>query len=148
MRSGAISMALVVSLLAPAVAAQQAPPPPPMVDPAAAPPPVHRSEGMRITGIIFTGLASATLLTGAMLMATDPKLRGSGENDCAEGCVSLLIGAPLMGLSVVFAAVGIPLWVVGSQPPKRAASASPSAFPALLPTVAAGPRGGTLRWSF
>jgi hypothetical protein len=64
------------------------------------------------------------------------------------------IGAVLLvPVSTAFAGAGIPLWVVGAQSPRAAATPSRLAqspqTPWFVPSVVpAGPRGAALRWTF
>lgn len=128
------SLLLATSLLtsiAPAALAQPGPmpmpPPPVMIEP-----PKHRNPAMMIAGIVLTSIGSAALIGGVVTTVAYSRA------DSPFGVV--LIGLPLLGGSLLFAGVGVPLWVVG-------ASAPPAHTP-LLPSLAVGPGSGTLRWAF
>ena len=102
------------------------------------PEPQYRHPGMRMAGIVLTSMGIVTLTAGGVWGLTAL----TGENGAGFlGGVLLM-----MPLSTVIAAVGVPLWVVGAKPPlPQAATVVPSW---ALPSVAAGPRQVTLRWTF
>jgi hypothetical protein len=124
--------------LAPMASTPQELPPPP--------PPRHRNEGMRIAGIVLTSVAAAALATGATVVGVEFGTGGHRDVDGSlEGpLVAGLVGVPIALGSAVLASVGIPLWVAGSRPP-ASTTAGATWTP---PTVAVGPTGGALRWSF
>lgn len=88
------------------------------------------------TGITLTGIGSAALIGGVGVFAADAN-QGSGY-------AALLIGAPLILGSTIFAGVGIPLWVLGARAP--AESSAKSVSPA--PTVLIAPSSVTMQWRF
>jgi hypothetical protein len=99
---------------------------------------------MRTAGIVLTAFASVQAAVGLPLIAVAAAQSGQpcvsgGCADIPNGFVAGISAGFLLGFSVVFAAVGVPLWVVGAQPP----SATPAAM-RLRPELA--PSG--LRWSF
>lgn len=124
-------------------------PPPPSREPRLSPhiPQGYRNDRMRVAGIVLTSLASVTLVTGVVLFATG----GSAGDGYNTGALVGLVALP--PASVLFAAVGIPLWVVGALPPK-----GPTGVPSAAPTVSFGPLaprghqpppwGGSLGWTF
>ena len=125
-------------------AAQSSPSPPStaLTPPSTAPmPPRHRNKRMMISGIVFTSLASATLLSGLGVIIGFET--GCGGSFCGLGTV--LIGFPLMAGSTLFAGIGIPLWVIGAQAPATAATAPMSAW---VPGVSIGPQSVSLGWKF
>ncbi len=86
-----------------------------------------------VTGIVLTSVASVALVGGAALTIGN---FASPRSDA--GPLAAIIGVPLMIGSVLFAAPGIPLWVVGAGPaPKKEA-----------PVLSVGAGSATLRWTF
>ncbi len=81
---------------------------------------------MRNTGIAFTAVAAAHLLAGIAIIAI---AETPSEQACPPGCdnapgVFLAIGGSFVILaSVVYAAIGVPLWVVGARPAPRPSAA-------------------------
>jgi hypothetical protein len=98
----------------------------------AEPLPTHRSPGMMVTGIALTGVGASMLLAGVSL-----SLAGAGSADSGGGNLVAFTAVPLIAGSLVFAAVGIPLWVVGGRSPRGA-----------MPAIAVGAGATTLRWTF
>jgi hypothetical protein len=96
-------------------------------------PPAHRSKGMMIAGIVLTSFAASLALATVAVVACCNKT----DNDGISAADTL---GPILGLSSLLpAAVGIPLWVVGARAP---------APPEGMPVVSAGPHGVGLRWTF
>ena len=93
-----------------------------------------RRTGMMVTGIVLTSIASLAFVGGASLTIGN---FASPRGDA--GPLAAIIGVPMMIGSVLFAAPGIPLWVVG------AGSAAPTK---RVPTISVGAESATLRWSF
>lgn len=91
---------------------------------------------MMVAGIVLTSIASAALVAG--VVSTAYFSQAGGE---ASGIGVAVIGLPLLGGSVIFAGVGIPLWVVGAQ--RR-----PHGTSAAIPSLSMGPGSGALRWAF
>jgi hypothetical protein len=106
-----------------------------------APPPKHRNEAMRISGIVLTSLGAATLVAG-LVMGLGPGFGNCGDIGCNSNWIGLLM---LIPASTIPAGIGIPLWVVGGQSPRRGAAGVP---PWAVPSVTAGPRAASLRWTF
>lgn len=122
-------------------AAQPAPAPPVLVPYAVpAPPPAEaprrRSTGMMVAGIVLTSIASAALIAG--VVSSVAIAREGGE---FGGLAFIVIGLPLLGGSLIFAGVGIPLWVVGASPAKPQEARA-------IPTLALGPGSAALRVRF
>ena len=111
-----------------------------LAPPAAAPLPEHRNNGMRIAGIVITSLSIAGALAGTGLVIDAATCTA---DQCGLIAIPAIIGLPIsLGLS----AIGVPLWVVGTLPPKAPQSA---AVPAWVPeSVTVGPTSGSLRWTF
>jgi hypothetical protein len=107
-----------------------------------APPSKHRNEAMRISGIVLTSLGAATLVAGVGLTVA-PGVGRCGELGCDSTWAGLLL---LIPASTILAGVGIPLWVVGGQSPRRGAAAGMP--PAAVPALSVGPRSASLRWTF
>lgn len=61
-----------------------------------------------------------------------------------QGLLTGFIGLPMIGGSAVFAAIGVPLWVLGSRP-RHGGHAE---LPAWVPAVAPARNGAALRWTF
>lgn len=104
-------------------------------------PPRHRNKSMMISGIVFTSLASATLLGGLGVIIYY-------QTKCSDICGALgtgLIGLPLAAGSTLFAGIGVPLWVIGAQAPATAATAPMSAW---VPGVSISPQSVSLGWKF
>jgi hypothetical protein len=143
-------LTMAASLLGTTAATAETPPPLATVP---VPAPKYRNNGMRIAGITLTAVGAAVLASGIAFIALDQsKPVGSncghpGPCDGGDGVgvVTWFLGVPLVALSTVFAGVGIPLWVVGAQRPKPELAASPAW---AIPSVAAGPRSVSLRWTF
>jgi hypothetical protein len=97
-------------------------------------PPAPRRTGMMVTGIVLTSFASVAFLGGAGLTIAN---FASPRSDA--GPLAAIIGIPLMVGSVLFAAPGIPLWVVGAgaRAPKHEA-----------PSLSIGAGSAALRWRF
>jgi hypothetical protein len=85
---------------------------------------------MRNTGIAFTAVAVAHLIAGVVTIgiAVSPS-----EQACPPGCDNApgvyagIAGAFLIGASVLYAAIGVPLWVVGARrasPPSAMSNAT------------------------
>lgn len=129
-----VSTSLLTSIASPALAQPgPMPMPPPQVT---IEPPKHRNPAMMIAGIVLTSIGSAALMGGVITTAMFS--RASGE---ASGIGIVVIGLPLLGGSLLFAGVGVPLWVIG-------ASAPPAHHAALVPSLSVGAGSGTLRWTF
>ena len=113
---------------------------------AAQPAPRYRNNGLRIAGIVLTSVASALLASGLVLIIAD---QVTPRTQCQDACGfgTAIGGIFLIPISAGFAGAGIPMWVVGAQPPRQVAqvSAAPWPVPEIVP---AGPRGGALRWTF
>lgn len=144
---------VILSALAPASAQESAPtsaPAEPAVRPVTQarimpPPPLwpeqtrRNSTGMMVTGIVLTSLGAVALPAGVAVIATDL----SNGDDVAIAAV--LVGFPLVIGSGVFAAVGIPLWVIGAREvPVRPGDEEARA----VPEVFVGPTSASLRWTF
>jgi hypothetical protein len=89
---------------------------------------------MMVTGIGLTSVASLAFIGGGALLI------GTAASDAGDVTpVSIIFGVPLVIGSVLFAAPGIPLWVIGAgkAPPKNA-----------VPAVSVGAGSATLRWTF
>lgn len=99
-------------------------------------PPKHRNPAMMIAGMVLTGIGAAALVGGVVSTAYFSTLSGDGS-----GIGIVVVGLPLLGGSLLFAGVGVPLWVVG-------ASAPPASRSALIPSVSVGAGSGALRWTF
>ena len=84
------------------------------------------------TGIALTTLASLALVGGGVVTALD-----QGHPGDMHGFMTVVVGVPMMAGSVLFAAAGIPLWVVGASPSRKSA-----------PAIAVGAGSATLRWTF
>jgi hypothetical protein len=101
---------------------------------------------MRTAGIVLVSIASASLLGGIGLFTYSYTCSNCGESGAA---VAAIMAAGMGGLSVALAAIGVPLWVVGAQPPAAGTAAASRPFAGgLVPVVSAGPRGAVLRWTF
>lgn len=98
--------------------------------------PPMRSKGMVIAGGVLTGIGGLALLTGVTFIGLDVASQGE------PGYVSLLIGAPLLGGTLLFGSIGIPLIVVGA---KRDTDPDDVAMK-LVPDVDAGPAGLRATW--
>jgi hypothetical protein len=115
----------------------------------------YRNNAMRVSGIVLTSIGAALLVGGVVMIATDH----SAYPSCTDLCgFSATMGEIVMlPASVLFAGVGVPLWVVGARPPATA-QLLPPAVPrvsiARLPGLAPGappraaPAVGTLSWTF
>lgn len=128
-----LATSLLTSIASPALAQpgpMPMPPPPVMIEP-----PRHRNPAMMIAGIVLTSIGSAALIGGVITTAAFSQ--ASGE---ASGIGIVVIGLPLLGGSLLFAGVGVPLWVVGAS--------APPAHAALVPSLSVGAGSGTLRWTF
>jgi hypothetical protein len=122
-------------LFAHPASAQYAPPP---VEPP--PPPVqYRHPSWRVAGIVMTSIGAASLISAAVVIGLDQTV---WSKSCSDSCgvLSFAVGLPLGLVGLGLVGPGIPLWVVGSLPPKQP--------PPAVPSVAAGPRSVTLRWAF
>lgn len=107
-----------------------------------APPPAHSSNTMRIAGIVITGVAIAGSIAGTGLAISAATC--SGELcGVVPGVLGYFIVLPA---SALLSAVGVPLWVVGTVPPKAPTPASASRW--VPQTVAVGPGTARLQWSF
>lgn len=101
------------------------------------------SGALVVAGGITAGIGAAGALAGLLLMHVEGAScagRPCGADRQSAGRVALFIGAPVL-------AAGLVMVVVGIQPAtdpdtERAAGVR------LVPTVALGPTGGSLRWSF
>ena len=88
---------------------------------------------MMVTEIVLTSIGSLAFAGGTALT-----IGNFASSRCDAGPLGAIIGVPLIIGSVLFAAPGIPLWVVGagSAAPKKEA-----------PTIAVGAGSVMLRWS-
>jgi hypothetical protein len=103
-----------------------------------APPPTHQNSGMMIAGIVLTSLGSA------MLLATLAMVACCNQQDSDGISIADTLGV-IVGLSSILpAAVGIPLWVVGARSPPQSLLVPVQ----VVPAVSAGPGGVALRWTF
>jgi hypothetical protein len=94
---------------------------------------------MMVTGIALTGIGAAALPAGVAVIVADV------NNGDDVAIAAALIGFPLVIGSTVFAAVGIPLWVVGA----REVPVKPGDDEArIIPEVFVGPTSASLRWTF
>jgi hypothetical protein len=101
----------------------------------------------------LTAIGAAMLASGIGLIALDQAQpvssncgnHGPCDGAAGAGVLTWYFGVPLVALSTVLAGVGIPLWVVGAQRPKPELAASPAW---AVPSVGAGPRSVSLRWTF
>lgn len=127
----------------------------------------RRSSGMMATGIVFTGVGAIGMALGTGLYATahcdsipgvdirDDSGGSSSSARCTHG-PGHTMGVAILVAGTLFAAVGIPLWVLGgSQVPWVEAAganerARPSTWARLVPEVApaAVGRGVDLTWRF
>lgn len=89
---------------------------------------------MMVTGIVLTSIASLAFVSGGALIIS---AAASERSDVIA--VPLILGVPLMIGSTLFAAPGIPLWVVGAG--KAPAKSE-------VPAVSVGAGSATLRWTF
>jgi hypothetical protein len=96
------------------------------------------SAGLVIAGGITAGLGAVGALSGLLLMAIDPSGCACDSARKDGGRIALFVGAPVL-------AAGLTMVIVGIQPAPDAAA---TARARLVPAVAVGPTGGTLRWSF
>jgi hypothetical protein len=98
--------------------------------------PVYQSNATRIVGIVVTSVASTTLVAGLVWVGIDYGrfIPPHADSGVVRGEYTLYIGLPLALGSLALAGVGVPLWIIGAQPPTSA------------PPVAVGP--GGLRVTF
>ena len=96
--------------------------------------------GMMVTGIVLTSIGGLGMLTGASILSVDAAVQGG-----RFGIVSGVVGLPAIIGGALFAAPGIPLWIVGAKMVPSAPSAS-SGW--ARPVIAVGPGSGTLTWTF
>jgi hypothetical protein len=114
------------------------PPPPPSYASQPFAPPRHQSTGTMIAGIVLTSLGSALLVASVSLAACCNQQDSDGVS--LGGTVGVILGLS----SILPAAVGIPLWVVGARAPPGPVPMSLQ----VVPAVSGGPGGLTLRWTF
>ncbi|MEP7121003.1 MAG: hypothetical protein ABJE95_08845 [Byssovorax sp.] len=93
----------------------------------------HRSPGMMVAGIVITSVGIAALVGGAA--GAGVAATSSSDDGQIRGAITGLV---LLPASVLFAAVGVPLWVVGARAPKATAT----------PALATSPGATGLRWTF
>jgi hypothetical protein len=99
------------------------------------------SAPLVIAGGITAGIGAAGALAGLLLMSVDPSSctgAACGVSRQDAGRITLFVGAPVL-------AVGLTMVIIGIQP---APDADATARARLVPAVAVGPTGGTLRWRF
>jgi hypothetical protein len=99
--------------------------------------------GLTIAGSVHLGVGLA-LVGVAVAQASQPCDSG-GCADFPNGLAAGIFAGGFLGVSVVLAAIGVPLWVVGSRPPEgaQAAGTAPS-WARAVPRPAANGIG----WSF
>jgi hypothetical protein len=104
---------------------------------------------MRNTGIAFTAVAVAHLVAGIVTIAV---AQTPSEQFCPAGCDNApgvfvsIAGIFVVVSSVVYAGIGVPLWVVGARPapaPSAALAGEPS-----RPRVSIEPSARGLRLAF
>jgi hypothetical protein len=137
------------ALLASASAAAAEPPllPLPESAPLLQATPKYRSRGMMITGIVLTSNGAASLLVGGVLAAVGAAQSSGYTGEFPPpGFVASIAGVCGLGVGALLTLVGVPLWIVGAQPPKAGVAASIPSW--AVPTVAPGPRSAALRWTF
>ena len=96
------------------------------------------AAAMRISGILLTSIAGATLVGGVTLVGL---VAGSPHSNPD---IVVAVGVPMLAASTVVAAIGIPLWVVGAR---RGAPAQAGLF-TTVPTLAPTRNGAAVRWAF
>jgi hypothetical protein len=102
----------------------------------------HHSIPMAVTGGVFVGLGGLAAIAGSAIGLADITTGVFG------GFGAILIGPSLFGGSMVLAAVGVPLMVVGlrREAVDAARSAPTSADAALVPRLSVGPLGASATW--
>jgi hypothetical protein len=102
----------------------------------------HHSIPMAVTGGVFVGLGGLAALAGSVIGVADLSTGAFG------GYGAILLGPSLFGGSMVLAAVGVPLMVVGlrREAVGVARSGPTSAEAALVPQLSVGPLGASATW--
>jgi hypothetical protein len=80
-----------------------------------------RSNAMKHAGMFLTGLGAAGTVAGAITGGVM-----AGERGDFAGLGALVVGGSIAGVSAIFVAVGVPLWVAGSRRGAPARATSPS----------------------
>lgn len=120
--------------------------------PSGAPPKVespYRYPGIRIAGIVVTGVGLGVLTTGGALMLAGfvkSQPRTCSADMC--GVAELVYGLFVIIGSSPFIVVGTPLWITGSVLKKEPVPLPDKAISLLPQAVSVGPGSVGLRWSF
>jgi hypothetical protein len=114
-----------------------------------------QSAGMMVTGILLVGVGNVLMAVGTGVYATaggcsfggTPPPSPRGTPFCPDGtpvpspAPGHATGMALLVAGTLTTAIGVPLWILGETPVRRAEAAS-------LPTLRIGPRAVAVAWSF
>lgn len=119
-------------------------PPPPKPPTVEEPPLVEASPVRKNIGIAFTAVGIAHMTVGTAVIA------GFGASGGPLGAAwAAIFGGPIHAEGTILMAVGVPLWVTGSQPARRSASAPAApAAPDGEPEISFGPGTASMTWTF
>ena len=111
------------------------------------PPLVEASPVRKNIGIAFTAVGIAHMTVGTAVIA------GFGASGGPLGAAwAAIFGGPIHVEGTIFMAVGVPLWVTGSQPVRQSASAPTApaapAAPDGEPEISFGPGTASMTWTF
>lgn len=146
-RLAAVALAASCAVLAPTQARAEAPPDGAtdahrgVLVPASTPAPYgpvvspYQRVNMRTAGIVLTGIAIGEVVLGSVLLGVGADSRGCGPGGACSSTTDTAVGSTLIGTSVVLAAIGIPLWIIGSRPFRVESSAKAAPPIQIVPSA-------------